>query len=56
MWVWIIMGVVVLAGAVYACGPGARGVRDADALSSRRSTQGKIEEDYVSNRQSFQPW
>lgn len=56
MWVWIIVGVVVLAAAVYAFWPRRRGVVDSDALALRRNSHGEAEDKYVSNRNNFPPW
>lgn len=43
MWVWIIIGVIVVAGLAATFWPGRRAVDDAKLLSARRSTHGKIE-------------
>jgi hypothetical protein len=56
MWIWIVVGVVVLAAAVYAFWPRAKGVVDSDAINLGRDAHGKSEEKYVSNRNTFPPW
>ncbi|MBA2952342.1 hypothetical protein GON03_20175 [Nocardioides sp. MAH-18] len=56
MWVWIIVGLVVLAAVVYALWPRKGGIDDARAFSARQSTIGSIEKDHNTNRNQFPPW
>lgn len=56
MWVWIVVGIVVLAALVYALWPRPKGVDDTAALNLRRAAHGDAEESYVSNRNNFPPW
>lgn len=56
MWIWILVGVAVLAVVVWACWPRKRGINDADAISRRYTTEGGNESASPSIRNEFPPF
>ena len=53
MWVWIVIGVVALAAALYALWPRAGGIDDAAAMRGRQNAHGALERDHNTNRDNF---
>ena len=53
MWVWIIVGIVVVALAVWALWPRMKGVSDGHVIDSRRTTHGSIESSISTNQRNW---